>query len=75
MSRYLFHSQFPGMDAIGNADAAIAVAGQSQPVMFFQSGIDPLKNLRMSEVVLRHSLLPQEDAIEERVRRNAQSEM
>src|SRR5687768_5379441 len=63
------------MDAIRDTNAAIAIPCQGYLGMFFQRGIDTLKDLGMTKVVLRHSFIPQEDTMQKWISSDTQCEV
>src|SRR5512140_3331581 len=59
-----FNSQLPRANALGDANASVCVASQRQTRMIVQAGVNGRKCCGMSEVVLRHGLVPGEDSRE-----------
>ena len=53
---------FGGMDTVGNADAVIGVAAQCEVGKCRRAGLDPLDQILMSNVILRHSPRPTGEA-------------
>ena len=56
-----------GTNAVGNADAAVSVAGESEAGQLLAQAFDAVEAIEMSDAVLRHGGLPFVDAGEERL--------
>ncbi len=65
-ARDLLCSFLAGADAIGNADAAVAVAGERQTGQLLAETLDPVEAVEMADAVLRHGRLPFVDAGKDR---------
>ena len=61
----LIHRQFPRMNAIGDADAAIAVPGEGEVGNGVEGCVYLRQNVGMTEVVLGHGIFPDENAADE----------
>ena len=59
-------------DAVGDADAAVGVAGESESGQLLAQAFHAIEALEMSDAVLRHGRLPFVDASEERFGAQAQ---
>ena len=56
-----------GADAVGDADAAVSVAGESEAGQLLAQVLDAVETIEMSDTVLRHGGLPFVDASEQRL--------
>ena len=67
-----FRRQFAAVDAVGNADAVIGVAGQLQIGQRRHAGLDPRDQLLVADVILRHRAGPMGDVAVARLAANPQ---
>ena len=60
----LFCGQLGGIDAVWDANAFVNIACQRQALVFLRGGLDLFHAFKVAQVVLRHGILPAEDARE-----------
>ncbi len=68
----MLRSVLAGADAIGNADAAIGVAGERQAGELLAEALDTVEAVEMADAILRHGGLPFVDTCKKR--RGAEAE-
>ncbi len=62
------------MDAIRDADAAIAVACQREARVLFEGSFDAGQFFGMTKIILRHSIFPDEDPADQRLGADAEGQ-